>query len=195
MASQQVLRARARRSRGAAFILQRIFRLILFSAAWFSFWPAASGKSGAALAQDESTGGGDFSHTAHPAVQYLFPEQLSVSAGKPATADLHFRIASGLHINSHKPYEKNLIPTNLMVVEEPGLKVAAVDFPAGKDFAFSFAPTEKISVYSDEFVLHAHLTAERGDHLLQAKLRYQACDASTCFPPKTIPVAIDIIAK
>ena len=34
------------------------------------------------------------------AVTYLFPEQVSVPAGKPSQMTLHFRIAQGLHINS-----------------------------------------------------------------------------------------------
>ena len=37
------------------------------------------------------------------AVTYLFPEQVSVPAGKPSQVALHFRIAQGLHINSHTP--------------------------------------------------------------------------------------------
>jgi hypothetical protein len=39
-----------------------------------------------------------------------------------------------------------------------------------------------------------HLTAQKGDHLVQGALRYQACDNSTCFPPRKAPVAIDVIA-
>ena len=132
---------------------------------------------------------------ANSAVRFLFPEQISVEAGKQSVVDLHFRVAAGLHINSHKPRSKTLIPTNLIVVEQPGIKVASVDFPPGSDYAFSFAPDEKLSIYSDALVLRAHLTAERGDHLLQGALRYQACDSNSCYPPKTIPVAIDVIGK
>lgn len=135
------------------------------------------------------------SHPAKASVQYLFPEQITVEAGKPSTAELHFRIAPGLHINSHTPHTKFLIPTSLVVVEQPGIKVAAVNFPAGQEFSFPFSPDEKLSIYSDEFVLQTHLTATRGDHLLQGALRYQACDSNSCYPPKTIPVAIDVIAR
>src|ERR1035438_560164 len=45
------------------------------------------------------------------AVEYIYPEQVTVSAGKAATVALHFKIAQGLHINSHTPREKELIPT------------------------------------------------------------------------------------
>jgi hypothetical protein len=30
---------------------------------------------------------------------------------------------------------------------------------------------------------------------VQAALRYQACDANSCYPPKTAPVAVSLIAK
>jgi Disulphide bond corrector protein DsbC len=184
----------------------RVFWLSVFGICALSLLLVSIGTGGVAwgvtggghivYAQEERAPSIDASHpSGHAAVQYLFPEQLSLIAGMQTTADLHFRVGAGLHVNSHKPYEKNLVPTNLVVVEGPGVRVTGVDFPAGQDFAFTFAPTEKISVYSGEFILHARITAERGDHLLQGALRYQACDASTCFPPKTIPVAIDIIAK
>ncbi len=135
------------------------------------------------------------SKEAKTAVTFLFPEQITIPAQKAAAVDLHFRVEDGLHINSHTPREKSLIPTNLAVVEEGGLKVSAVEFPPGADYAFDFDPKEKLSVYTGEFILHAHITAPAGDHLLQGALRYQACDARSCYPPRTIPVAVDVIAK
>lgn len=45
------------------------------------------------------------------AVEYLFPEQVTVPAGKASDITLHFRIAPGLHINSHTPKDEFLIPT------------------------------------------------------------------------------------
>jgi Disulphide bond corrector protein DsbC len=128
-------------------------------------------------------------------VTFLFPEQISISAQKSTAVDLHFRVADGLHINSHTPREKSLIPTNLAIAEASGLKVTGVDFPAGADYAFAFDPSEKLSVYTGEFTLKAHLTAPAGNYMLQGLLRYQACDSRSCYPPKTIPVAVDVIAK
>lgn len=129
------------------------------------------------------------------AVRYLYPEQVSVPAKKTTVVELHFHVADGMHINSHAPREKTLIPTNLAVPDMAGLRVSAVDFPVGTDYSFSFSPKEKLSVYAGEFVLKAHITADVGDHLLQAVLRYQACDSNSCYPPKTIPVALDVIAR
>jgi hypothetical protein len=128
-------------------------------------------------------------------VRYLFPEQVTVPAKKATPVELHFRVADGMHINSHEPHSKLLIPTNLIVAERPGVNVTAVDFPAGADYSFSFSPKEKLSVYAGEFILKAMITAQAGQHLLEGGLRYQACDSNSCYPPKTIPVAVNITAK
>lgn len=127
-------------------------------------------------------------------VRYLYPQQVTLEAGKPQVIEMHFRIASGLHINSHAPRQKSLIPTQLMVAEPEGVKIPAVDFPPGSDYAFPADPAQKLSVYSGEFVLKMHLAVQPGDHLVQAALRYQACDTNTCFPPRNAPFAVDVIA-
>jgi hypothetical protein len=128
-------------------------------------------------------------------VSYLYPEQASLAAGKPGIVEMHFRVKDGLHINSHEPHEKSFIRTELIVAEPSGIKVSAVDFPPGADYSFAFNPAEKLSVYTGEFVLKAHITAQPGEHLIQAALRYQACDTNSCYPPRKAPVALDIIAK
>jgi Disulphide bond corrector protein DsbC len=147
------------------------------------------------FAQDFSSQSATESKPGKTMVSYLFPEQISLPAGKTTDVDLHFRVADGLHINSHTPREKSLIPTNLAVAETGALKVTAVDFPPGVDYALAFDPSDKLSVYTGEFTLKAHLTAPAGSYLLQGLLRYQACDSRSCYPPKTIPVAVNVIAK
>jgi hypothetical protein len=133
--------------------------------------------------------------TKHDAVEFVSPQQITVTAHQSAEVELHFHIADGLHINSHKPLDKTLIPTRLAVVEGHGLNVTAVDFPAGEPFTFPFDPKTKASVYTGDFVLHAHLTAERGEHAFEAGLHYQACDQSACLPPHTIPVTVTVVAQ
>ena len=131
----------------------------------------------------------------HQFVQFLYPEQVKLAAGKSTVVELHFRVNDGLHINSHTPTAKSFIPTQLLVGEPSGVNVAAVDFPPGTDYSPAFSPNNKLSVYTGEFVLRAHITAQPGDHLIQAALRYQACDANSCYPPKNAKVAFDIVAK
>jgi hypothetical protein len=122
-------------------------------------------------------------------------EAAVADAGKPETIEMHFRINEGLHINSHEPRQKSLIRTELIEAEPAGVKIASVDFPQGIDYAFPADPSQKLSVYDGEFVLTMHLTAQHGDHMLEGGLRYQACDTNTCFPPRKLPVEIDVIGQ
>jgi hypothetical protein len=129
------------------------------------------------------------------AVSYLFPEQVTVAAGKATKVDLHFKVAEGLHVNSHVPHTEDLIPTMLKFPEGGAVQAVKMNFPAGEEYGFAASPGEKLSVYTGEFILHAELVAAKGEHLVEATLRYQACNRNTCMPPHTIPVAIDVIAK
>lgn len=128
-------------------------------------------------------------------VHFLYPQQVTLPAGKSSTIEMHFRINDGLHINSHEPRQKSLIRTELIEAEPAGVKIASVDFPPGADYAFAADPSQKLSVYSGEIVLKMHLTAQRGEHLLEGALRYQACDTNTCFPPRNLPVDIDVVGQ
>jgi len=129
------------------------------------------------------------------AVTYLFPEQVSVPAGKPAQVALHFRIAPGLHINSNKPSDDFLIPTTFSIPDGSGVRLDSATYPAGTVMTLPIDPTTKLSVYTGEFIIQARIVASAGNHLVQGKLHYQACDNNQCMPPKTITVAIDVIGK
>jgi hypothetical protein len=129
------------------------------------------------------------------AVTYLFPAQVSVSAGKPSAVALHFSIKQGLHINSHTPSLEELIPTALSIPDGAGVRLDAATYPAGTLISLSFDPTTKLSVYTGEFTIQARIVATPGNHMVEAKLRYQACDNNACMPPKTIDVQIDVISK
>jgi DsbC/DsbD-like thiol-disulfide interchange protein len=129
------------------------------------------------------------------AVEYLFPEQVTVPAGKPSPVALHFRIAPGFHINSHTPKEDYLIPTSFSIPETSGVALKDAAYPDGTDFTLPLDPTTKLSIYTGEFAIQARIVAPRGNHLVQASLHYQACDKNACMPPKTITVPIDVIGN
>jgi hypothetical protein len=129
------------------------------------------------------------------AVEYLYPEQVTISAGKPSTVALHFRVAPGLHINSHTPSEDELIPTTFSIPEDSGVRLEGAVYPPGAEYTLVLDPKTRLSVYTGEFTIQAHIVAKAGDHLVEARLHYQACDNNACMPPKTIIVAIDVIGK
>ena len=128
-------------------------------------------------------------------VVFLYPEQVTIPAGKPAKITLHFRVAPGLHINSHTPTAVELIPTVFTIPADSGVQLIAVSYPPGAAFTLPLDPSTTLSVYSGEFTLQARFRAVPGNHLVEATLHYQACDNNTCMPPKAIPVVIDVIGK
>ncbi len=129
------------------------------------------------------------------AVEYLFPEQVGVPAGKAVLVGLHFRVAQGLHINSHTPSDEFLIPTTFSIPDGMGVRLGSATYPPGTIISLAFDPNTKLSVYTGEFDILARIVATPGNHLVQGKLRYQACDQNQCMPPKTITVPIDVIGK
>ncbi len=148
----------------------------------------AYGQEPTPVAPEHSTG-------KFEAVAYLYPEQITLPAGKVSPVALHFRIEPGFHINSHTPKDEYLIPTVLSIPEGAGVRLENAAYPAGSEFVLPADPDTKLSVYTGEFTIETRLVAEPGDHLVKAKLRYQACDKTACMPPKSVVVPIDVVGK
>jgi len=122
-------------------------------------------------------------------------EQQSVTAGKRSVLELHFQVVDGFHVNSHTPKSELLIPTQITLQPAAGVKLSAVEYPAGSTYSFSFDPSEKLDVYSGAFTVKLPLVAEAGEHTVDGTLRYQACDHAACYPPKNLPVHVIFTAK
>jgi hypothetical protein len=109
---------------------------------------------------------------------------------------LDFRVASGFHINSNAPKSEFLIPTALKLDLPTDIVLGKIEYPDGQDLAFPFSPDEKLSVYSGDFTIklavHPMASVVPGKYVIHGVLRYQACDNAQCFPPKTLPVDIDV---
>ena len=121
---------------------------------------------------------------------------VSVRAGSAATVQLPFRIAQGFHINSHQPGSELLIPTVLHMDPPTDIEIAKVQYPAGKELSFDFAPEEKLNVYAEEFDVTAMVRPARntspGRYRVHGNLKYQACDDRACYPPAQVPIAFDV---
>jgi hypothetical protein len=109
---------------------------------------------------------------------------------------LNFRVAPGFHINSNMPKSEFLIPTSLKMDLPTDIVLGKIDYPAGQDLSFPFSPDETLNVYSGDFTItvavHPLKSVSPGKYVMHGTLRYQACDNSQCFPPKTLPVGFDV---
>lgn len=122
-------------------------------------------------------------------------EQQSVPVGKHSFVELHFRVLDGYHINSHTPKSDFLIPTALLAQPVAGVTASEPVYTAGHEFSFSFSPAEKLDVYTGDFAIKLPVVAAAGTHLMDATLRYQACDRAACYPPKSLPLQVLFTAK
>jgi Disulphide bond corrector protein DsbC len=122
-------------------------------------------------------------------------EQQNVPAGKSGVVELRFKVDEGFHVNSHTPKSELLIPTAITMKMADGVKAGAAVYPAGTEYSFSFDPSEKLDVYTGEFVVKLPVVASAGMHTIDGSLRYQACDKAACYPPKSLPVQVMLTAK
>jgi hypothetical protein len=131
-----------------------------------------------------------------PSVTMAPVGQVQLRAGASTSVEMDFRIGPEFHINSHHPKADYLIPTVLKLNVPEQLAVADLKYPAGEDMAFAFAPNEKLSVYSGDFTIHAVVkapaNAAAGSYPVKGELRFQACDRSACYPPRSIPVQFQV---
>jgi hypothetical protein len=121
---------------------------------------------------------------------------VQLRAGASISVEMDFRVGSEFHINSHHPKADYLIPTALKLNPPEQFTVADLKYPEGEEMAFAFSPNEKLSVYSGDFavsaVLKAPANAAAGTYPVKGELRFQACDHSACYPPRSIPVQFQV---
>ncbi len=110
-----------------------------------------------------------------------------VARGSALAVTVEAEIADGWHINSHEPTEKFLVPTTLSLQLPDGVTTTAVEYPAAETRRFAFAGDVELQVYEGTVPMRTTLRVPdsfAADTLtIDAALRYQACDDTTCLPP------------
>lgn len=119
----------------------------------------------------------------------------AVHAGSSAHVAVVATIASGYHINDHKPTLDYLIPTELQL--DPGKEFRTIDvaYPKGTPVKFEFLD-QPLSVYQGRLVVKAVLMVTTrtapGSYALHGKLTYQACNDHACLAPTSVPLAVAV---
>jgi DsbC/DsbD-like thiol-disulfide interchange protein len=98
----------------------------------------------------------------------------------------HVRLPQGLHVQSNKPRDPDLIPTDLTVTPPKGATVIDVVYPKASDLDVP-GFRQPLAVYPNEFDIVVRVKLDprvaAGALAIPATLRYQACNDSVCFPP------------
>jgi thiol:disulfide interchange protein DsbD len=111
-----------------------------------------------------------------------------IKKGRVVKARVVMDIPRGLHVQSNKPLDKFLIATKLDVETPSGMTVGPIVYPRAvmRDLKFS---KSKVAVYegrtSITFPVTVPANYSGGSGEIKGKLRFQACNDESCFPPVT----------
>lgn len=109
-----------------------------------------------------------------------------VRAGTVVRVTLQVTLPQDVHVQSDEPRDTSLIPTVLTIEPPAGVTVAEIVYPEPADLeqAGQKAP---LAVFGPTFTIGVRLTLAKdlpaGDLIVPGRLRYQACDARSCYPP------------
>ena len=111
-----------------------------------------------------------------------------IKKGRLTRVSVVMDIPSGLHVQSNKPLDKFLIATKLDVETPTGMNVGPVSYPRAlvKQLKFSKKP---VAVYEGRVTIRFNVNVPAnysgGSGEIKGKLRFQACNDESCFPPVT----------
>ena len=109
-------------------------------------------------------------------------------AGDTLRGALTVSLPERFHVQSNKPRDTDLIPTELTVDTPMGVTVKEVVFPAPIDLK-QVGVNQPLAVFERTFSIGVQLalasTVPVGTLEVPVRLRYQACDDTTCFAPTT----------
>lgn len=111
-----------------------------------------------------------------------------VKKGRVVRASVVLDIPSGLHVQSNKPLDKFLVPTKLDVETPSGMQVGPVSYPRAVLRKLKFSKGD-VAVFEGRATLRFNVTVPAnysgGSGEIKGKLRFQACNDESCFPPIT----------
>jgi thioredoxin:protein disulfide reductase len=126
------------------------------------------------------------------------PQPTEFAAGGSGAAIVRLTIQNGYHINANPPTYPYLKATELEIPAADGISASSVTYPSPLNRKFPFAD-KPLAVYEGAAELKATLqadkSAKKGERIIPAKLRIQACDDQVCYPPGTIDLQIPVSIK
>ncbi|MBK7107369.1 MAG: protein-disulfide reductase DsbD [Ignavibacteriae bacterium] len=99
------------------------------------------------------------------------------------------------HINSDKPKEDFLIPTELKITNSDNFEIGKIVYPKSKEIKFDFSDNP-VSVFEGEIFIGTILKVPQNIHLgekqIVVELSYQGCNNATCMAPSSIIDTINL---
>ena len=111
-----------------------------------------------------------------------------IKKGRIVRATVVVDIPRGLHVQSNKPLDKFLIATKLDVETPSGMQVGPIVYPRALMRNLKFSK-DRVAVYEGRTMIRFPVTVPAnysgGSGEIKGKLRFQACNDESCFPPVT----------
>ncbi len=112
-----------------------------------------------------------------------------------ATASFIIDVESKHHMQSNKPAQEEMIPTNLFLELTDGLEYGEITYPKGHEREDKILG--KLSEYDGRVEIKVPLTvaedADKAPRTIRGVLQYQICtDSGTCYPPQRVSVEIPV---
>lgn len=108
--------------------------------------------------------------------------------GRVVKGSVVMEIPAGLHVQSSKPLDKYLIATKLDLETPSGMKVGPISYPRPVMRNLKFSKSA-VAVYEGRATIRFNLTVPANysgsSGEIKGKLRFQACNDESCFPPMT----------
>ena len=111
-----------------------------------------------------------------------------IKKGRVVRGTVTIDIPAGLHVQSNRPLDKYLVATKLDLETPSGMKAGPVSYPRALMRNLKFSKTA-VAVYEGRAVLRFNVTVPANYNgssgEIKGKLRFQACNDDSCFPPQT----------
>ncbi|MCR4417823.1 MAG: protein-disulfide reductase DsbD [Ignavibacteria bacterium] len=118
-----------------------------------------------------------------------------IKSGENLYLILKVKIDPEWHINSNKPNEDYLIPSEVSINSDEGFLISQKIFPKAKELKFDFSDVP-VSVFEGEFeiplIVRIPENLKEGNYKFEIEFSYQACNNQTCLPPDKEKVLVEI---
>ena len=111
-----------------------------------------------------------------------------IKKGRIVRATIVMDIPGGLHVQSNRPLDKYLVATKLDVETPSGMQAGPVSYPRPVMRNLKFSKGA-VAVFEGRATMRFNVTVPAnyngGSGEIKGKLRFQACNDESCFPPVT----------
>lgn len=118
-----------------------------------------------------------------------------VHAGSNVLAAVEMELPKGYHVNSNQPLDKYLIPTTLSLELPEGIVLRETVYPKAINLRLEWSE-KPLAVYEETFFIGVAVelgeSLPLGKHVIEGRLRYQACDDKRCFRPITVDANLEL---